>query len=120
MTDQDFEVPLANVRVTISETGDELRTQSSGSFYKDGLMPGSYTLIFAANGYSRLTRPQVIVTGSSLTDVNVELVGEYEEMDELVVRDIQLGGASEIGLLNLRMESSALMDSVGADRKSVV
>ena len=115
MTDQDFEVPLANVRVTISETGDELRTQSSGSFYKDGLMPGSYTLIFAANGYSRLTRPQVIVTGSSLTDVNVELVGEYEEMDELVVRDIQLGGASEIGLLNLRMESSALMDSVGAD-----
>tara|TARA_A100001015_G_scaffold108648_1_gene120523 strand:+ start:2002 stop:5301 length:3300 start_codon:yes stop_codon:yes gene_type:complete len=115
VTDQDFEVPLANVRVTISETGDELRTQSSGSFYKDGLMPGSYTLIFAANGYSRLTRPQVIVTGSSLTDVNVELVGEYEEMDELVVRDIQLGGASEIGLLNLRMESSALMDSVGAD-----
>ena len=36
-------------------------------------------------------------------------------MDELVVRDIQLGGSSEIGLLNLRMESSALMDSVGAD-----
>lgn len=115
VTDQDFEVPLANVRVTISETGDELRTQSGGSFYKDGLMPGSYTLIFSANGYSRLTRPQVIVTGSTLTDVNVELAGEYEEMDELVVRDIQLGGASEIGLLNLRMESSALMDSVGAD-----
>ena len=113
--DQDFEVPLANVRVTISETGDELRTQSAGSFFKDGLMPGSYTLIFSANGYSRLTRPQVIVTGSALTDVNVELAGEYEEMDELVVRDIQLGGASEIGLLNLRMESSALMDSVGAD-----
>ena len=34
--DQDFEVPLANVRVTISETGDELRTQSAGSFFKDG------------------------------------------------------------------------------------
>ncbi|MFL2877051.1 MAG: TonB-dependent receptor domain-containing protein [Pontiellaceae bacterium] len=115
VTDQDFEVPIENVRITISETGDELRTQSGGSFYKDGLMPGSYTLIFSANGYSRLTRPQVIVMGSALTDVNIELAGEYEEMDELVVRDIQLGGASEIGLLNLRMENSALMDSVGAD-----
>ena len=113
--DADFEVPLSGVKVMVSETGEELLSQSGGSFFIDGLPAGAYTLIFSANGYTRTSRSGIVVTPAGLAELDVQLAGEYEEMDELVVRDIQLGGSSEIGLLNLRMESSALMDSVGAD-----
>lgn len=113
--DQDFEVPLPGVKVRISETGQEAETSEGGSYVFESIEPGGYTLLFSKGGYTRVTRPEVVVTAGSLAEVDVEMAGEYEEMDELVVRDIQLGGASEIGLLNLRMESSALMDSVGSD-----
>ncbi len=116
--DLDFEVPLPNVLVRVSETGQETETGDGGSYFLEGVDPGSYTLLFSKSGYTRLTRPDVVISPGQLAEVDVEMAGEYEEMDELVVRDIQLGGASEIGLLNLRMESTALMDSVGADMMS--
>lgn len=116
--DQDFEVPLPGVKVRISETGQEAVTGDAGSYYLEKVEPGAYTLLFSKGGYTRFTQPQVVVTAGQLAEVEASMAGEYEEMDELVVRDIQLGGSSEIGLLNLRMESSALMDSVGADLMS--
>lgn len=116
--DQDFEIPLPGVKVRISETGQETETAESGSYFFESVESGVYTLLFIKEGYGRITKPEVVVTGGQLSDADVVLAGEYEEMEELVVRDIQLGGASEIGLLNLRMESSALMDSIGADLMS--
>ncbi|WP_372847225.1 carboxypeptidase regulatory-like domain-containing protein, partial [Pontiella sp.] len=113
--DADFEVPLPGVKVRISETGQETQTGDAGSFFFEQVEPGSYTVLFNKPGYTRFTKPEVVVTAGRLAEVDASLAGEYEEMDELVVRDIQLGGASEIGLLNLRLESSAMMDSVGAD-----
>jgi TonB-dependent receptor len=117
VTDKDFEALLPEVKVRVSETEAEVTTDESGSYYVENLQPGSYTLIFLKGGYSRFIR-SVVVTPGQLTDLDVELEGEYEEMDELVVRDIQLGGSSEIGLLNLRMDNVALMDSIGADLMS--
>ncbi len=116
--DPDFQVPLPGVKIRVSETGQEAETGDGGSYYLEGIEPGSCTLLFSKSGYTRVTRPNVVVSPGQLAEVDVEMAGEYEEMDELVVRDIQLGGASEIGLLNLRMESTALMDSVGADMMS--
>lgn len=113
--DQDFEVPLPGVKVVVTETGQETTTGDAGSFYLEQVQPGAYTLVFSKPGYTRALKPNVVVSAGKLAEVEAWVAGEYEEMDELVVRDIQLGGASEIGLLNLRMESSALMDSVGAD-----
>ncbi len=113
--DQDFEVPLPGVKVRVSETGQETVTSSGGAFSLQGLEPGSYTVLFSKTGYARGTKPGVVVVPGQLAEADLSLAGEYEEMNELVVRDIQLGGASEVGLLNLRLESSALMDSVGAD-----
>ncbi len=115
VTDSDFEVPLPGVKIRVSETGQETQTGDAGSFYFEGVEPGAYTLLFSKSGYTRLTKPQVVVSAGQLAEIDALMAGEYEDMDELVVRDIQLGGASEIGLLNLRLESSALMDSVGAD-----
>ncbi|MDF7823131.1 TonB-dependent receptor [Pontiellaceae bacterium B12227] len=116
--DQDFEVPLSGVKVMISETGQETVTGDTGSYYLEQVQPGAYTVMFSKGGYTRYTQSQVVVTPGQLTEVEASLAGEYEEMDELVVKEINLGGASEIGLLNLRMESAAMMDSVGADLMS--
>ncbi|MEA2068748.1 MAG: carboxypeptidase regulatory-like domain-containing protein, partial [Verrucomicrobiota bacterium] len=113
--DADFEVPLPGVKVRISETGQEASTGDTGSYVFENIEPGAYTLLFNKGGYTRITKSEVVVTSGQLAEVEASMAGEYEEMDELVVRDIQLGGASEIGLINLRMESAAMMDSVGAD-----
>ena len=118
VTDLDFEVPLPGVKVLVSETGQEIVTSDAGSYYLENLNPGSYTLLFSKAGYTRLTKPGVVVLSGQLAEVEIAMAGEYEEMDELVVRDIQLGGASEIGLLNLRMESVAMLDSVGASERT--
>ncbi|VGO21406.1 TonB-dependent receptor [Pontiella sulfatireligans] len=116
--DADFEVPLSGVKVHVSETEQEVETDEAGNYYLEAVAPGAYTIMFSKSGYSRFIRSEVVVVEAQLTDVDVSLAGEYEEMDELVVRDIQLGGASEIGLLNLRMDSVGMMDSVGADLMS--
>lgn len=113
--DADFEVPLPGVKVLVSETGQETVTGDAGSYVFESLEPGAYTLLFSKSGYTRATQPNIVVSPGQLAEASVEMAGEYEEMDELVVRDIQLGGASEIGLLNLRMESVAMMDSVGSE-----
>ncbi|MDF7808194.1 TonB-dependent receptor [Pontiellaceae bacterium B12219] len=113
--DSDFEVPLPGVKVVVSETGQETVTGDTGSYNLQNIEPGAYTLMFSKGGYTRFTQSEVVVVPGKLKDVEARMAGEYEEMDELVVRDIQLGGASEIGLLNLRMDSVAMMDSVGSD-----
>jgi len=113
--DSDFEVPLPGVKVQVSETGVESITGNGGDYVFENMEPGSYSLMFRKDGYLRVTKMEVVVTSGQLADVDAAMAGEYEDMDELVVRDIQLGGASEIGLLNLRLDSSALMDSVGSE-----
>ncbi len=116
--DADFEVPLPGVKILVSETGREAVSGDAGSYVLEQVPPGAYTLMFSKPGYTRVTKSQVVVLSGQLSEADAALTGEYEEMDELVVKEISLGGASEIGLLNLRMESSALMDSVGADLMS--
>lgn len=116
--DQDLEVPLPGVKVLISETGQEVASGEAGAYVFENVGPGAYTLLFSKEGYARVTKPGVVVAAGQLAETDAEMAGEYEEMDELVVRDIQLGGSSEIGLLNLRMESVAMLDSVGADLMS--
>ncbi|RZO87758.1 MAG: hypothetical protein EVA58_01840 [Kiritimatiellaceae bacterium] len=113
--DSDFDISLKEVRLTVVESGAESKTDDNGAFFFEGLEPGSYTLIVFKPGYERVSKPNVVVSPDTLTELRFALAGEYEDMDELVVREIQLGGSSELGLLNLRMESSALMDSIGAD-----
>ncbi|MDF7800805.1 TonB-dependent receptor [Pontiellaceae bacterium B1224] len=113
--DSDFEVPLPGVKVVISETGQETVSNDSGSYNLQNVEPGAYTLMFSKGGYTRFTQSGVVVVSGQLKDVEAKMAGEYEEMDELVVRDIQMGGASEVGLLNLRLENVAMMDSVGSD-----
>ena len=112
--DQDFDVPLPGVQVSINETGETTTTNDEGTFVFGQVTPGTYTLVFSKEGYTRQFTPDVVVGAGRMTELNASLAGEFTEMEEFVVQDLELGG-SEIGLLNLRMESPSLLDSIGSD-----
>ena len=70
--DQDFEVPLPGVKIRISETGQEVESSDAGSYFLEGIEPGSYTLLFSKSGYTRITRPGVVVSPGQLAEVDAE------------------------------------------------
>jgi len=114
--DADFDAPLAGARVQILELG--LRTDSNeqGVFSIQPVPPGRYTVVAAKDGYRRAVRGEVVVTAGQVTELRLELAGDYTDLEEFVVRDpLQADSASEAALLDLRLESPALMDSIGSD-----
>ena len=118
VTDNESETPLAAAQVLIAETGAKATASDEGSFVFDQVPPGKYTLVFSKDGYTRQVDADVTVSEGQMTDANASLAGEYTDMDEFVVQKVAADGGTEEGLLNLRMESSTLMDSVGAEAMS--
>ncbi|HKL22098.1 MAG TPA: carboxypeptidase regulatory-like domain-containing protein, partial [Tichowtungia sp.] len=116
--DGDFQAPLAAAEVTVAETGQKVQTTDEGNYAVSGLAPGTYTLVVSKEGYTRKVFADVVVPAGSMTDQDAQLSGEFTDMEEFVVQDLNMGGASEEGLLNLRMEAPAMMDSIGADLMS--
>lgn len=116
--DQDFDAPLALAEVMVAETGQKVQASAEGNYVISGLQPGTYTLVVSKEGYTRKVFADVVVPAGSMRDQDAYLAGEFTDMEEFVVQDLNMGGASEEGLLNLRMEAPALMDSVGADLMS--
>lgn len=118
ITDKDFDAPLAAAKITIAETGQEITATDEGNFVFGEVNPGKYTVVIAKEGYARQVVGDVVVSPGQMTDVDASLVGEFTEMEEFVAEDLQVGGASEEGLLQLRVESPALLDSIGSELMS--
>jgi len=118
VNDRDYDAPLPGVQVLIVENGQKTATTDQGNFVFLEVPPGRYTLVFSRDGYVRHVRPDVLVTPGALTDVTVSLSGEFTELDEFLVQDVVLSGASEAALLRLRLDSTALLDSISADLMS--
>jgi len=117
--DKDFALPLAGATITIVETRQYATTGSQGDFVISQVQPGRYTLVFSKDGYTRQVRADVLVSAGQLTDVDVQLAGEFTDLDELVVQDIaDVGEGTELSLLQLRFESPALMDSISSELMS--
>jgi len=116
--DNDFDVPLAAAQISIAETGEKVIATDEGNFVFGQLPPGNYTVVFSKDGYTRQVQANVVVSAGKMTDINAALSGEFTEMEEFIVQDLQIGGGSEAGLLKLRIESPALMDSISADLMS--
>jgi TonB-dependent receptor len=116
--DKEFDAPLAAAQVVIAETGGKTTVSDQGSFVFGEVPPGKYTLVFSKDGYTRQVAADVVVAPGQMTDVNASMSGEFTEMDEFVVQDLAIGGGTEAGLLNLRIESPAMMDSVSSDLMS--
>jgi hypothetical protein len=117
--DKDFDLPLVGATVTVSETGAKVVSNDQGNFLIGELAPGTYTLVFAKDGYERFVQSDVVVQPGRLTDVDASLTGAFTDMDEFVVQDIlQLGAGTESALLAMRFESQTLLDSVGSEMMS--
>ena len=113
--DKDFDAPLAEAQIMIMETGKRVTATKEGNYVLEQVAPGIYTLVFAKDGYAQQVKANVTVSSGQMTDLDVTLSGEFTEMDEFVVEDIQFGNGTETALLALRMESPALLDSISAD-----
>ncbi|MEA3305566.1 MAG: carboxypeptidase regulatory-like domain-containing protein [Candidatus Omnitrophota bacterium] len=113
--DKDFEVPLAAAQVSIVETGEKIIAADEGNFLFGQMLPGTYTLIFSKEGYARHVEANVVVSPGQMTEVDAWLSGEFTEMEEFVVQDLQIGGGTEAGLLRLRIVSPALLDSISSN-----
>lgn len=116
--DRDFEAPLPAAQVLIAETGATVVTSDEGNYFFSQVEPGTYTLVFSKDGYTRQVRAGVVVAAGKMTEVDAFLSGEYTEMEEFIVQDLQFGSGAEAVLLELRMESPALMDSISSELMS--
>ena len=112
--DREFAAPVTGATVTIVENGLKVTTNDQGNYVFNDLRPGRYTVTIVKDGFVRQVTQDVLVSEGRLTDLDVELAGEFQDMDEVVVQELELGG-SESALLELRLESPALLDSIGAD-----
>jgi hypothetical protein len=116
--DKDFNAPLAAAQALITETGDKVAASDEGNYVFNQVPPGTYTLVFSKEGYTRQVNANVVVSPGAMTEVDAWLSGEFVEMEEFIVQDVQIGAGSEAALLELRMESPALIDSIGSDLMS--
>lgn len=117
--DKDFDALLPTVEIKIVETGQTAKSTPDGNFVLPDVEPGIYTLVFSKEGYVRQVRSEVVVSAGKLTEVTVYMAGDFTDMEEFVVQDVlSLGGGSEAALLELRFDSPALMDGIGADLMS--
>jgi TonB-dependent receptor len=116
--DKDFDAPLGLAEVMVAETGQKVQATEEGNYVISGMVPGTYTLMVFKEGYTRKVFADVVVPAGSMSDQDAYLAGEFADMEEFVVQDLDMGGSSEEGLLNLRMETPGLMDAVGADLMS--
>jgi outer membrane receptor protein involved in Fe transport len=116
--DDDFDVPLALAEILILETEMKTTATEEGDFVFTNVPPGRYTLVFSKDGYLRQVKADVIVSSGQLTDIDARLSGEFVEMDEFVARDIEIGGGGELGLIELRLDSPSMIDSIGAELMS--
>ena len=112
--DREFEVPVPDCTVTIVELAKKVLTDPQGNYIFTDVAAGRYTLVFTKEGYARFVRAEVVVVAGKLSDIDVDIEGAFEDMDEFVVQEIQMGG-SEAALLSLRLDSPALLDSIGID-----
>jgi outer membrane receptor protein involved in Fe transport len=112
--DADFSMPLVSAQVSIAETGEKCATTEDGTFVFGKVPPGSYTLLLAKDGYTRQVQPNVVVAPGQMTDVETAMTGEFTDMDEFIIKDLNLDGGTDAGLLTLRAESPAQMNSVSS------
>ena len=119
VTDGDFDVPLAGVRVQVVGTELQAVTSPQGNYVIADVPPGTYTVVFSKELYIQQVRGPVVVEAGGMRDLDVEMPNDFTVMDEFVVEDVlQLNAGSEAALLEIRFDSPALLDSIGADLMS--
>jgi outer membrane receptor protein involved in Fe transport len=114
--DADFDVPLAGATIFVVETGQRATTNEQGVYVLENVKAGRYTVIVTKDGYVRAVRAEIAVSSGGLTDVSVELTGEFTEMDEFVVQDLlQAAAGSELAAIDIRLKEKSIVDTVSSE-----
>lgn len=114
ITDKDFnDAPLAGVKVTVVETEQSAISDAQGGYEIQDVPPGTYNLVFTRDGFVRQLQTEVLVNEGQLTEIGMSMPSEFTELDPFVVQQIKLDTGTELGLLELRTETPAFLDSVG-------
>lgn len=112
--DRDFDVPLPMVEVLLVELDKKVTGSDQGNYIFPEVESGTYTLVFSKDGYVSEVRSNIVVSAGRPTDVDAALSGDFAEMDEFIVQELKLDGSTELGLLELRLQSPALLDSISS------
>ncbi len=131
--DKEFDAPIRGATVSILGLKTRASTNENGSYVLPNLPVGPHTLVITKDGYVREVKANIQVNAGQLVDTDVYMAGEFEDMDEFVVQDVDLGGdvkeekeiVEPVDLkaitfiptleLQLRLESPQLLDSVGVE-----
>lgn len=114
--DGDFESALPSVNILLLELDLKVINGDDGNYLISDIAPGTYTLIFSKAGYVRQVKTEVLVLSGELTEADMLMYGDFTDMEEFLVQDLLgMGEGSEGLLLELRLESPALMDSVSSE-----
>lgn len=117
--DQDWDVPLQGATAHVLEADKRAVSLEDGNVLFDTLPSGSYTVVVSAPGFERKVLAHVSVLPGQAAAEEVRLGGAFTDMDEVVVKDVDFGGGtSELMQLEIRSQSSGLMDNLGADMMS--
>ena len=116
----DFEMVLAGATITVVEADRSVTTGDLGDFVIRDLPPGRYTVAVYAPGYVRRVPPQVVVESGKVWDMGtIEVAADLTELPEYIAQDLlQMDTGTEAGLLELRIESPSLLDSISSDLMS--
>ncbi len=113
--DEDFDVPVAEARVELIETGQTAATNEQGGYVIGDVPPGQYTVTISKSGYTRFVRGNVVVTPGQLTDVDAKLAGDFVELEEFIVQDITFDAGTEQQVLDIRFDAAAQIDGISSD-----
>ncbi|MCX7818229.1 MAG: TonB-dependent receptor [Kiritimatiellae bacterium] len=114
--DADFAGPVPQAAIRLLESPRETFSDRDGGFVITDLPPGAYTVVVSKPGFVRQVVTGVVVMPGAMADVTVQLRGEVVEMEEFVVRDLDLQDtATEAGMLTLRQESLTMQDTISRE-----
>ncbi len=118
--DKDYDVPLGGAAISIVEIGARTASSEEGNFVFPQVPPGTYTLIFSKDGFTRKVIGDITVQSGQMMDVEAQLAGEITEMEEFSVEDFEMDSKDDFNLddlplLELRQESPAFIDAISSD-----
>ncbi len=117
--DQEWDTPLQGATVQILELDKRSVSGDDGNVLFDAVPGGSYTVVISAQGFERKVMSPVVVLPGQAQSEEVRLGGAFTDMDEFVVKDIDfMGGGTELMQLEIRSQSSGIMDNLSADLMS--
>ncbi len=106
-------MPISDAQIQIDETGQKA-TSVDGNFAFNEVPPGTYTLLITRDGFRREVRTGVVVQADRVAEVSVTMSPEYQDMEEFIVQEIEIGG-TEQALDVARIESAGLLDGVSSE-----